>query len=85
MEWMKIKCYSCGKTQKISMNAACGTPPRCPKCHKKMNRDAWNRLINAFFVFEDANACLRRHGEDGEPLFQAIFKTKYTRGKETKI
>ena len=80
MGYLKITCHNCGGTFELynhTMNHE-DRPPRCPHCLAKMTDKQWERLVDAYFTFEEVNKNFRsKHKERGEKLFQAEFRTYY--------
>lgn len=82
MGYLKITCYNCEGTFELyqhTMNHE-EKPPRCPHCLARMTDRQWERLVNAYFTFEEVDKNFRTsHEERGTKLFQAEFKNYYVK------
>lgn len=87
MGTLEIKCHNCGAVYEVSPDCIYPSdtmdekhiyPCRCPHCVATMDRRLWDKLVDAFWIFEEVNKGLRSDSEEYEqPLFQAEFKTHY--------
>lgn len=89
---LEIICHNCGAIYEVTPDTIIDAdklqpgvfPYRCPHCLASMNKRTWNKLVDAFWTFEEANKELREWhtGYDNHPLLQAQIKTYYVpRGK----
>lgn len=84
---LEIKCHNCGSVYEVlpdcinsaeMMETMHIYPRRCPHCLAMMDRRLWDKLVNAFWTFEEVNKDLRSDSENyGTPLMQAEYKMYY--------
>ena len=89
MGTLEIICHNCGAVYEVTpdcvypaetMEAKHIYPYRCPHCLAEMNHRLWDKLVDAFWTFEEVNKDLRTDytGYDKrDPLMQAQYKTHY--------
>lgn len=87
MGTLEIKCHNCGAVNVVTPDCIYHVekmedkyiyPWRCPHCMATMNRRLWNKLVNAFWTFEEVNKDLRSDTDCFcAPLMQAEYKTHY--------
>jgi len=92
---LEIKCHNCGAVYEVSPDCIYSAntmdqkhiyPYRCPHCMARMDRNLWNKLVNAFWTIEEANKDLRSYNVEYElPLFQAQYKTHYVPPEKIRI
>ncbi len=94
---LKITCFNCGANYEVTpdcvypadtMNTKHVYPYRCPHCMAEMNQRTWDKLVAAFWTFEEANKDLRTDREgytDDRCLFQAEYKTHYVPQEKVRI
>lgn len=85
---LEIHCHNCGAVYEVHPDIVIRAaelqtgvhPYRCPHCMTKMNTRTWDKLVRAFWEFEEVNRELRQE-HDGynrrDPLMQASYKTHY--------
>lgn len=81
MGYLKIQCHNCGNTfdmywEEINSKAKI----HCPHCLAIMNKQRWDKLVDAYFTMEEVNKGLRNsHEQKREFLFQAEYRTHYVK------
>ena len=84
---LEIICHNCGADYEVTPDTIMEAdklqpgviPYRCPHCLARMNKRTWDKLVFAFWTFEEVNKELREWhtGYDNHPLLQAQIKTHY--------
>ena len=95
MGTLEIRCHNCGAVYEVMPECVYQVdtvgqkhihPYRCPHCMAAMDVRLWDKLVNAFWTFEEVNKDLRSHSEGYEkPLFQASYKTHYVPARKFKV
>lgn len=82
MDYLKVHCFQCkGKFELYSRNMNHDDmPPMCPHCLTRMGKKQWERLIDAYYTFQEVNMDFSKYHEDrGEPLFQVEIRNHYVK------
>ena len=85
MDYLKVHCLQCkGKFEPYSRNMNHDAmPPMCPHCLTRMDKKQWERLIDAYYTFQEVNMDFSKYHEDrGEPLFQVEIRNHYVKPGE---
>lgn len=95
MGTLEIKCHNCGAVYEVTpdciyqaetMEAKHIYPWRCPHCLATMDKQLWDKLVNAFWTFEEVNKYLRSDNDCYcTPLMQAEYKTHFVPHKKIRI
>lgn len=88
MGTLEIKCMNCGATTQILPDIIMAAeklpegvhPYRCPHCMTTMDIHMWDKLVRAFWEFEEVNKELRDIYEGynkRDPLMQVQYRNYY--------
>lgn len=95
MGTLEIKCHNCGAVNEVTADCIYQAetmekkhiyPWRCPHCMATMDERLWDKLVNAFWTFEEVNKDLRSANDCYcTPLMQAEYKTHFVPHKKIRI
>lgn len=95
MGTLEIKCHNCGAVYEVTPDCIYQAetmekkhiyPWRCPHCLRTMNKRLWDKLVNAFWTFEEVNKDLRSDNDCYYvPLMQAEYKTRFVPQEKIRI
>lgn len=95
MGTLEIKCHNCGAVNEVTPDCIYQAetmekkhiyPWRCPHCMATMDERLWDKLVNAFWTFEEVNKDLRSANDCYcTPLMQAEYKTHFVPHKKIRI
>ena len=95
MGTLEIKCHNCGAVYEVTADCIYQAetmekkhiyPWRCPHCMATMDERLWDKLVNAFWTFEEVNKDLRSANDCYcMPLMQAEYKTHFVPHKKIRI